>query len=129
LPAAAYTPEVTERVYNTLSERAQQVIAQGLSVIIDAGFLREAERDKLSAEAQRIGADFRPIFLNADLGIRVDRIGSRKRDVSDATSEVATRQEDYDIGPLHWSLVDASGSPQQTLERSKIFLLAREARD
>lgn len=123
LPAAAYAPEVTERVYDTLNDRARQIISQGFSVIIDAAFLREAERDKLSAEAERIGADFRSAFLDADLDIRLSRVGSRKRDASDATGEVATQQEDYDIGWLHWCLVDASGSPQQTLERAKTSLI------
>jgi aminoglycoside phosphotransferase family enzyme/predicted kinase len=122
LPAAAYAPEVTERVYDTLNDRARQIIAQGFSVIIDAAFLREAERNKLSAKAQDIGADFRPVFLDADLDIRLGRVGSRQRDASDATGKVAAQQEDYGIGRLNWPLVDASGSPQQTLERSKTFL-------
>jgi uncharacterized protein len=38
LPAAAYVPEVTGRVYRTLNERARQVLAQGYCVIIDAAF-------------------------------------------------------------------------------------------
>jgi aminoglycoside phosphotransferase family enzyme/predicted kinase len=123
LPAAAYAPEATERVYDALNDRARRVIAQGFSAIADAAFLREAERDKLSAEVEGIGSDFRPIFLDADLDIRLSRIGSRKRDASDATGEIATYQEDYDVGRLRWPRVDASGSPQQTLERSKAFLL------
>jgi uncharacterized protein len=123
LPAAAYAPDVTEHVYDALNDRARAVIAQGFSVIIDAAFLREAEREKLSAEAKTIGADFRPIFLDADIGIRISRVGSRNQDASDATSEVASQQEGYDIGPLRWPLLDASGSPQQTLERSRAFLL------
>jgi aminoglycoside phosphotransferase family enzyme/predicted kinase len=125
LSAAAYAPEVTKRVYDTLNDRARHVIAQGVSVIIDAAFLQGAERDKLSIEAERIRADFRPVFLTADLDIRLARVGSRKRDASDATSEVATSQEYYDMGQLRWPLVDASDSPRQTLERSKTFLLPR----
>jgi hypothetical protein len=123
LPAAAYTPEVTQRVYDALTDRARQVVAQGFSAIIDAAFLREAERDELSAEAKGIAAEFRPAFLDADLNVRLSRIASRKRDASDATSEVASQQEDYDIGRLRWSRIDASGSPQETLDRSKTFLL------
>ena len=41
---------------------------------------------------------------------------------TDATGEVARGQEDDDIGGLDWPLVDASGSPRQTLERSTAFL-------
>jgi aminoglycoside phosphotransferase family enzyme/predicted kinase len=125
LPAAAYAAEVTKRVYDALNDRARQVIAQGCPAVIDAAFLREAERGQLAAEAGRIGADFRPVFLDADLDVRLSRVESRERDASDATGEIATQQEDYDIGALHWPRVDASGSTQQTLDRSKTFLMPR----
>lgn len=124
LPETAYVPEVNERVYRTLTKRAGQIIAQGYSVILDAAFLRETERDKLSAEATRIGVDFRPIFLTADQGVRLGRVASRKHDASDATSEVAQNQEEHGIGKLDWPAVDASGSPAQTLERTLPVLLS-----
>ena len=92
-------------------------------MIVDAAFLRESERNELSAEASKMKADFRPVFLNADLATRLARIGSRKRDASDATREVAADQEDYDLGRLDWPMVDASGAAEHTLERSKALLL------
>lgn len=122
LPEAAYAADVTARVYRTLNQRARQVVAQGYSVIVDAAFLRESERCELSAEAATIGVDFRPIFLTADIGVRLDRVGSRSQDASDATREIADGQEEYDVGKLDWPLVDASGSPQQTLARSRPIL-------
>jgi aminoglycoside phosphotransferase family enzyme/predicted kinase len=125
LPRQAYAPEVSERVYRALNERAGRILAQGYSVIIDAAFLRKSERDKLSMEAARLGADFRPIFLTADLDVRLRRVASRRHDASDATNEVVRGQEDDDIGSLDWQLVDASGSPRQTLERSTAFLVPR----
>jgi uncharacterized protein len=125
LPEPAYAPEVTECVYRTLNERARQIVDQGYSAIIDAAFLKEAERNDLSAEAARIGADFRPVFLSADLGVRLDRVASRRHDASDATRQVVNDQEDYDIGRLDWPLVNASGSPLETLQRSAGFLLPR----
>lgn len=67
LPEGACAAEVTARVYRTLNERARAPIAQGPSAIIDAAFLREAERDALAAETRTMAADFRPIFLDADL--------------------------------------------------------------
>jgi uncharacterized protein len=123
LPQAAYAADVTERVYRTLTERALHVVAQGYSVIVDAAYLRAEERDELSTEAKRLGIDFRPLFLNAGLKVRLDRVASRKQDASDATREIAHGQEDYDIGRINWPLVDASGTPEQTLERSTRFLL------
>jgi hypothetical protein len=123
LPEAAYSRAVTARVYRELHDRARLMIGQGFSVIIDAAFLRESERNELSIEARKLSADFRPIFLTADLAIRLDRIGSRKRDASDATRKVANDQEDYDLGRLDWPTIDASGSPAQTLERSRALLV------
>jgi aminoglycoside phosphotransferase family enzyme/predicted kinase len=124
LSEAAYSQAVTECVYRELLDRARLIIGQGFSVIVDAAFLRESERNELSAEALKMKADFRPLFLNADLATRLARIGSRKRDASDATREVATGQEDYDLGRLNWPIVDASGTPEQTLARSKAFLVS-----
>jgi aminoglycoside phosphotransferase family enzyme/predicted kinase len=119
LPDAAYTPDVTERVYHTLMERGREILNQGLSVVADAAFLRQSERDELSKAAADLKADFRPIFLTADLAVRLDRVRARKSDASDATAEVAAAQEDYETGTLDWPVIDASGSPEQTLERSR----------
>jgi predicted kinase len=106
-------------------DRAREAIAQGLSVIIDAAFLQEAERDELSAEARNMNADFRPVFLDADLAVRLERVGARRHDASDATGAVAAEQEGYGIGRIGWPIVDASGSPEQTLQRSAPLLLPR----
>jgi len=125
LPEDAYTAEVAARVYRTLLERSQQILAQELSVIVDAAFLKDSERDELSMVAQKLDVPFHAVFLAADLAVRLDRIGARKRDASDATAEIAASQEDYEIGRIDWPVIDASGSPEQTLERSKLILMPR----
>lgn len=122
LPADAYIPEITARVYRTLAARSQKILDQGISVIVDATFLKQTERDTLSAAAQNLGVPFRAVFLTADLGVRLDRIGARKRDASDATTEIAAGQEGREIGKIDWPIINASGSPEQTLERSKPVL-------
>ena len=123
LPADAYTLEVTALVYRTLLERSQQILDQGFSIVVDAAFLKQSERNELSTAAQMLDAAFHAVFLTADLGVRLDRIGARKADASDATTEVAAGQEDYQIGRIDWPVIDASGSPEQTLERSKPVLV------
>jgi uncharacterized protein len=127
LPADAYSTEVTERVYRTLFERARQILDQGLSAILDAAFLRESERNALDREARSSQADYRPVFLTADLATRIARVASRNKDASDATREVAAQQEGYSMGHLGWPVIDACGSPDQTVQRSAADLLDRSA--
>ena len=125
LHRAAYGAEVTARVYKTLLQRASEAVSQGFSVIVDAAFLRAAERDELTTESRALAADFRPLFLDADLAVRLKRIGSRRHDASDANRDVAALQEGYDLGQLDWPVVDASGSPATTLQRSLPHLLPK----
>jgi uncharacterized protein len=123
LPKEAYQADFTGRVYRMMFERGRQITAQGYSAILDAAFLREAERDALDHEVCGWSATFRPVFLTADLAVRLSRIVSRRGDASDATRDVAAQQEHYAVGQLDWPLVDASGSTDETLQRSATHLL------
>ena len=127
LPKEAYQADITERVYRTMFERRRQIATQGFSAILDAAFLREAERDALDRQARNWPATFRPIFLTADLAIRLSRIASRRGDASDATRDVAAQQEHCGLGQLSWPMIDASGSTDETLQRSAAHLLGNLA--
>lgn len=125
LPTAAYDPDVTERVYEMLTQRARHVLAQGHSALIDAVFAQEPERDAMTTLAQACNVPLTGIFLVADLATRQARIGRRQNDASDATAEVAALQEHYNIGNVGWDTIDASGTPEQTLDRCRA-MIARE---
>lgn len=119
LPAEAYQPKVSQQVYGNLVTTAARILAQGMSVIVDAAYLREDERDALARVAQESKVRFDGLFLGADLATRLSRIAVRRNDASDANAEVAKLQEHQDIGALKdWAVIDASGSPQQTLAAS-----------
>jgi aminoglycoside phosphotransferase family enzyme/predicted kinase len=122
LPETAYHSEVTQRVYRTLAERAIRALSQGHSVIVDAVYAREAERGAIARVASDMGLPFVGFFLTADLATRMKRIGGRVNDASDATSELAQIQDSYDIGSINWTIIDASGTPEQTLTQSKAAL-------
>ena len=69
------------------------------------------------------------LFLVADLATRMRRVGQRKGDASDATPEIATLQEGYDVGTVDWTRIDVSGTPEQTLENGKAELVRRRQPD
>ncbi|GLH77471.1 DNA-binding protein [Bradyrhizobium sp. SSBR45G] len=117
LPKQAYTPESSTRVYREQADRAARVLAQGFPVIVDAVFARPDEREAIKNVAKQLNVRFAGIFLSADLRTRQQRIQHRVNDASDATSEVARDQERYDIGALDWLQVNASGTPEATLQQ------------
>lgn len=118
LPGSSYTRESSDRVYGEMFDRAGKVLAQGHSAILDAAFLMEAERATAAAIAKAAGVDFHGAFLTAALDVRLRRIGSRRNDASDANEDVAQRQETVGTGKVDWTLIDASGTPDQTLARA-----------
>ncbi len=125
LPEAAYTRDSSERVYGEMFERARLVLAQGLSAMLDAAFLTEAERTTAAEIARAAGIGFHGLFLTAAPEVRVQRIGLRRGDASDATGAVALDQEAIDPGAIEWQLIDASGTPEETLAHAEPHLSLR----
>ena len=115
LPTSAYRPEVNEQVYELASLRARLIVSQGHSAIVDAVFARENERTTIRDVARALNVRFVGLFLVTDLRIRQSRVMQRTADASDATAEIARLQERYDIGPVDWTIIDASGTPEATL--------------
>jgi aminoglycoside phosphotransferase family enzyme/predicted kinase len=122
LPPAAYTPEVTQRVYAALADKARRATAAGHSAIVDAVFADERERAEIAAAARAGGIAFHGLFLTADTGTRVARVTARPKGASDADAAVARRQESYARGTIDWTEVDASGSFEQTLAAARAAL-------
>ena len=118
LPPDAYTPEVSAKIYAALGNKARAATAAGHSAIVDAVFAAPQERQALTELAQRAGVPFEGLFLTADLAVRAQRVGGRTGDASDADAKVVAQQEDYDLGTLDWTAVDANGTPDETLRRA-----------
>jgi uncharacterized protein len=122
LPEQAYRPETSARVYEALYDGAQRIIAQGLSAVIDASFMHQEQRVAIHRLAHKHNTRFIGLFLMADLATRLARIEHRKKDASDATREVALKQEATAIGAMDWHVIDASGTPDDTLQRGIIHI-------
>ena len=65
--------------------------------------------------ARRLSIRFVGHFLVAAVANRLHRVGRRKSDASDATPDIAELQENYNIGPVDWAVIDASGTPEKIL--------------
>jgi len=117
LPESAYRPDITEQIYRIMLQRAVRVLAQGHSVVVDAVFADQGERDAIRDAAGRLNVRFAGLFLVADLATRISRVGRRERDASDATPEIAGLQEKYDLGTVDWAVINASGTAEQTLQQ------------
>lgn len=128
LPPEAYRQDVSTRVYAELLERAIRTVSAGLSVVVDATFMNAEARRKVESAARSTESVFVGIFLIADLESRIARIKHRDPDASDADMKLAMEQEGYQLGELTWTRIDASGSVDQTLERSRAVVLSHGTR-
>ena len=117
LPESAYRPDITREIYEVLGQHATRILSQGHSVAVDAVFADQTERTAIRNDASKLDVRFVGLYLQADLATRQRRVGTRGRDASDATPEIAALQEKYHIGAVDWTLIDASGAPDQTLKQ------------
>jgi hypothetical protein len=85
-------------------------------------FAQPGERALAEASAALLGVAFRGFFLEAPLATRLERVGARRRDASDADAAVVLAQESYDLGPLGWTRIDAAGTLEDTWQRARSHL-------
>lgn len=100
LPPAHYTRHSDEATYEAMFESADDHIACGNSVILDAVFMSRSERDVAEAIALRRRVPFTGIWLEAPERDRIARVSARDGDASDATVEVVREQSRLSVGEL-----------------------------
>jgi predicted kinase len=108
LPASAYAPEISDRVYAMCRKRALMALEGGQAVIVDAVHAKKEERDAVAALAAERNIPFTGLWLDAPGRLMRDRVAARTGDVSDATAEVVDVQLGYDVGPQSFAVIDAS---------------------
>jgi uncharacterized protein len=119
LPATAYAPEVSHRVYQVLREKAAVALASGYSVVIDAVSLKLEERRSFAAVAKAAAVPFTGLWLAAPVPTMERRLRARRLDASDASPEVLTQQLRQDAGPIDWVIIDAGTGPEDCLASAR----------
>jgi uncharacterized protein len=109
LPKSAYDEASNERVYRALYDGAADTLRAGYWTIIDAAFLRPAERAAVAAVAAAAGLRFTGLWLEAPPDTLRYRVAQRQGDASDADLEVLRAQLALDIGPIEWTKLAADG--------------------
>ena len=90
-----YSAEITRRTFERLKKRARQLMQAGLSVIVDATFLRESLRASFIALARELNVPITILSVQTDIDTCRSRILARQsegQDASDATLAVLEHQ-------------------------------------
>jgi aminoglycoside phosphotransferase family enzyme/predicted kinase len=119
LPAAAYAPEITRRVYAALGDKAAAALAAGYCAVLDAVSLQPAERAAFAALAAAAGVPFTGLWLEAPAETMTARLGARRGDASDASASVLAGQLGRDPGAVDWRRIAAGGDPDKTLAAAR----------
>jgi hypothetical protein len=93
--AQIYTPDATQRTFDRLAQCARTALRSGYPVIVDAAFLRRAERDAFRALAAELQLPFTILHCTASEDHLRERVAARAAsgaDPSEADVAVLERQ-------------------------------------
>jgi aminoglycoside phosphotransferase family enzyme/predicted kinase len=110
LPAAAYQPDVSRRVYADMVLRTAGILSDGGSVVADAVYDDPAHRASIERVARERSVRFDGFWLRTEACVLRNRVLSRTKGASDATVEVLNMQEARASPQVDWRQIDASRS-------------------
>ena len=90
---------------------------QAHSVAAGAVLAGTMQRAAICDAACKLSIRFVGLFLVTDLATRLNRVGRREADASDATPEIAGLQEKYNTGAVDQASSMHPGRPRQTLKQ------------
>jgi aminoglycoside phosphotransferase family enzyme/predicted kinase len=102
LNAGLYSPQAHGETYASLLARTRGLLAEGWSVLVDAAFLRQSEREAFAALAKAANCPFHILAPEAPLAVLRQRISERQAggtDASEATLAVLEQQLEW-LEPL-----------------------------
>ena len=90
-----YSPQATIQTFDRLASLAVTILKAGVSVIVDATFLKQSQRERFQKIAVEENVPFQIYSFHADESVLRERIRHRQlvnQDASDATMEVLNHQ-------------------------------------
>ncbi len=117
-----YTAANSARVYGQMLHKARIALKSGHSVVLDATFLNPDDREAAKDLAETLQVPFNGIWLTGNKASLIERVETRKGDVSDATADVVRRQIERGTDPIAWTPIDAAGSPEFVLASARSSL-------
>ncbi len=115
LPESAYSADASAEVYRLMVEEAGAALQAGVSVVLDAVFLRPQERQQAQALALRLQTPFHGLWMEAPADVLRERLKARLGDASDANEAVLDRQLQVGPGEIGWRRIDATLEPSRRL--------------
>jgi uncharacterized protein len=99
---AIYSADATRRTYARLAQAARDALAAGVSIVVDAAFLKQGERADFVELARSLGAAARIVACEAPPAVLRERVSRRQAgagDASEATLAVLAQQAGW-VQPL-----------------------------
>jgi uncharacterized protein len=115
-----YSPEWTARTYEALIQEAGRALVDGRSVLLDATFLRRADRQAAARLARRFGARTLFVECTCPRALALQRLDERwaartqgDRGIVEAASRASdARPALYDEQAAHWESFDSGEGPE-----------------
>ena len=129
-----YTPEFTEKTYQTMLDRAELDIKQGAeAVVLDGSYSRLADRQKVLDLVSTLGADTLFILCACSDKEVTSRLDLRAKDpmaVSDGRWDIFVKQKKNfefpdELGPNQFLHLDTEAAPEQLTSLLEHFLKNR----
>jgi uncharacterized protein len=112
--AELYSPENRQKVYDQMAKRANELLNQRVSIVLDGTFLSGALRDSFRKLADSHGANWLAVHCSCPLEVARQRIVERRESgphVSDAWPELPAMQHETESPSPDKPDLSAAGSP------------------
>lgn len=117
-----YTPEWSRRTYREMAARAARLLRMGETVVLDASWTSDADREAVAAVAEREHARLTPLRCEAPQAVCAERMRTRPRGPSDADAGIAAAMR-ADSAPWPGSAaVDTGGSLSRSVDQALAVL-------